>query len=91
MSIHYPKVLERVDSPEQIFHRSFSLGAPVSLVVIGNNNCLNGIDILDDDEGKNDVRICLPCNKVEAFPMSSTLSWFMLSEKHSFPSNVCYS
>ena len=27
--MHYPKVLERVDSPEQIFHRSFSLGAPV--------------------------------------------------------------
>ena len=28
--MHYPKVLERVDSPEQIyiFHRSFSLGAP---------------------------------------------------------------
>ena len=32
--MHYPKVLERVDSPEQIFHRSFSLGAP-SHVVIG--------------------------------------------------------
>ena len=29
--MHYPKVLEGVDSPEQIFHRSFSLGAPVSL------------------------------------------------------------
>ena len=28
--MHYPKVLERVDSPEQILHRSFSLGAPVS-------------------------------------------------------------
>ena len=27
--MYYPKVLERVDSPEQIFHRSFSLGAPV--------------------------------------------------------------
>ena len=27
--MHYPKVLERVDFPEQIFHRSFSLGAPV--------------------------------------------------------------
>ena len=27
--MHYPKVLERADSPEQIFHRSFSLGAPV--------------------------------------------------------------
>ena len=26
--MHYPKVLERVDFPEQIFHRSFSLGAP---------------------------------------------------------------
>ena len=26
--MHYPKVLERVDSPEQIFHRRFSLGAP---------------------------------------------------------------
>ena len=26
--MHFPKVLERVDSPEQIFHRSFSLGAP---------------------------------------------------------------
>ena len=26
--MHYPKVLERVDSPEQIFHRSFPLGAP---------------------------------------------------------------
>ena len=26
--MHYPKVLERVDSPEQIFHRGFSLGAP---------------------------------------------------------------
>ena len=26
--MRYPKVLERVDSPEQIFHRSFSLGAP---------------------------------------------------------------
>ena len=26
--MHYPKVLERVDSPEQILHRSFSLGAP---------------------------------------------------------------
>ena len=26
--MHYPKVLERVNSPEQIFHRSFSLGAP---------------------------------------------------------------
>ena len=26
--MHYPKVLERVDSPEQIFHRSFFLGAP---------------------------------------------------------------
>ena len=26
--MYYPKVLERVDSPEQIFHRSFSLGAP---------------------------------------------------------------
>ena len=26
--MHYPKVSERVDSPEQIFHRSFSLGAP---------------------------------------------------------------
>ena len=26
--MHYPKVLERVGSPEQIFHRSFSLGAP---------------------------------------------------------------
>ena len=26
--MHYPKVLERVDSPEEIFHRSFSLGAP---------------------------------------------------------------
>ena len=25
--MHYPKVLERVDSPEQIFHRSFSLGS----------------------------------------------------------------
>ena len=29
--MHYPKVLEQVDSPEQIFHRSFSLGAPESL------------------------------------------------------------
>ena len=28
--MHYPKVLERVDFPEQIFHRSFSLGAPTS-------------------------------------------------------------
>ena len=28
--MHYPKVLERVDFPEQIFHRSFSLGAPDS-------------------------------------------------------------
>ena len=28
LAMHYPKVLERVDSPEQIFHRSFSLGAP---------------------------------------------------------------
>ena len=27
--MHFPKVLERVDSPEQIFHGSFSLGAPV--------------------------------------------------------------
>ena len=27
--MYYPKVLERVDFPEQIFHRSFSLGAPV--------------------------------------------------------------
>ena len=26
--MHYPKVLERVDTPEQIFHRSFSLGTP---------------------------------------------------------------
>ena len=26
--MHYPKVLERVGSPEQIFHRRFSLGAP---------------------------------------------------------------
>ena len=26
--MRYPKVLERVDSPEQIFHLSFSLGAP---------------------------------------------------------------
>ena len=26
--MHYPKVSERVVSPEQIFHRSFSLGAP---------------------------------------------------------------
>ena len=26
--MHYPKVLERVDFPEQIFHRRFSLGAP---------------------------------------------------------------
>ena len=26
--MHYPKVLERVDFPEQIFHRIFSLGAP---------------------------------------------------------------
>ena len=26
--MHYPKVLERVDFPEQIFHRSYSLGAP---------------------------------------------------------------
>ena len=26
--MYYPKVLERVDSPEQIFHRSFLLGAP---------------------------------------------------------------
>ena len=26
--MHYPKVLERVGSPEQIFHRSFALGAP---------------------------------------------------------------
>ena len=26
--MHYPKVLERVDFPEQIFHRSFPLGAP---------------------------------------------------------------
>ena len=26
--MHYPKVLKRVDFPEQIFHRSFSLGAP---------------------------------------------------------------
>ena len=26
--MHYRKVLERVDSPEQIFHRRFSLGAP---------------------------------------------------------------
>ena len=26
--MHHPKVLERVDSPEQTFHRSFSLGAP---------------------------------------------------------------
>ena len=26
--MHYPKVLERVDSPEEIFYRSFSLGAP---------------------------------------------------------------
>ena len=26
--MHYPKVLERVDFPEQIFHRSFSLGVP---------------------------------------------------------------
>ena len=36
--MHYPKVLERVGSPEQIFHRSFSLGAPdmktVSYVVL---------------------------------------------------------
>ena len=29
LSMHYPKDLERVDSPKQIFHRSFSLGAPV--------------------------------------------------------------
>ena len=29
--MHYPKVLERVDFPEQIFHRSFSLGAPGKL------------------------------------------------------------
>ena len=26
--MHYPKVLERVGTPEQIVHRSFSLGAP---------------------------------------------------------------
>ena len=26
--MHYPKVLKGVDSPEQIFHRSFLLGAP---------------------------------------------------------------
>ena len=25
--MHYPKVLERIVSPEEIFHRSFSLGA----------------------------------------------------------------
>ena len=29
--MHYPKVLERVGFPEQIFHRSFSLGAPVKI------------------------------------------------------------
>ena len=33
--MHYPKVLERVDSPEQIFHRSFSLGAPDNLHILG--------------------------------------------------------
>ena len=27
--MRYPKVLERVDSPEQIFRQSFSLGAPL--------------------------------------------------------------
>ena len=27
LSMQYPKVLERVDSPEQIFYRSFLLGA----------------------------------------------------------------
>ena len=26
--MRHPKVLERVDSPEQVFSRSFSLGAP---------------------------------------------------------------
>ena len=31
--MHYPKVLERVDSPEQIFHRNFSLGAPVRFIM----------------------------------------------------------
>ena len=40
--MHYPKVLERVDSPEQIFHRSFSLGAPVTVTdkVQGRHNAL---------------------------------------------------
>ena len=31
--MHYRKVLERVDFPEQTFHRSFSLGAPVMPVI----------------------------------------------------------
>ena len=31
--MHCPKVLERVDFPEQIFHRRFSLGAPDNFVL----------------------------------------------------------
>ena len=31
--MRYPKVLEWADSPEQIFHRSFSLGAPATSLV----------------------------------------------------------
>ena len=30
--MYHSKVFERVDSPEQIFHRSFSLGAPDKLI-----------------------------------------------------------
>ena len=46
--MHYPKVLERVDFPEQIFHRSFSLGVPV--------NCAKRAQSLIDGSEK---RICL--------------------------------
>ena len=44
--MYYPKVLERVDSPEQIFHRSFSLGAPDNIPFNFNHDNLNDTKIL---------------------------------------------
>ena len=49
--MHYPKVLERVDSPEQIFHRRFSLGAPECVGLV------NLVDSLDHIYGKMPYKI----------------------------------
>ena len=55
--MHYPKVLERVDFPEQIFHRSFSLGAP--------ENCRSTVTIWRILEPSTEGQVCLRFTQCE--------------------------